>query len=128
MLTVLAGVSGTGKSELPKLYSAFGGLNFISEPVQPNWDSQESMLGFFNSIDNKFDAKPVLRFLVECTEKYDNNMAVVLLDEMNLAHVEHYFADFLSKLEDRRSAPESNLPEIYVNLSAGVKPYDNDIT
>lgn len=123
MLTVLAGVSGTGKSELPKLYSAFGGLNFISEPVQPNWDSQESMLGFFNSIDNKFDAKPVLRFLVECTEKYDNNMAVVLLDEMNLAHVEHYFADFLSKLEDRRSAPESNLPEIYVNLGAGVKPY-----
>lgn len=125
-ITVLAGVSGTGKSELPKLYSKFGGLNFISEPVQPNWDSQESMLGFFNSIDNKFDARPVLRFLVECTEKYDNNMAIVLLDEMNLAHVEHYFADFLSKLEDRRSAPEEKdkLPKIYVNLGAGVKPYE----
>lgn len=120
-LTVLAGVSGTGKSELPRLYSAFGGFNFISVPVQPNWDSQESMLGFFNSIDNKFDAQPVLRFLVECTEKYDNNMAIVLLDEMNLAHVEHYFADFLSKLEVRRSA--YSVPEIYVNLGAGVKPY-----
>ncbi|BAL83093.1 hypothetical protein SELR_13850 [Selenomonas ruminantium subsp. lactilytica TAM6421] len=123
-ITVLAGVSGTGKSELPRLYSAFGGLNFISVPVQPNWDSQESMLGFFNSIDNKFDAQPVLRFLVECTEQYDNNMAVVLLDEMNLAHVEHYFADFLSKLETRRSAPDDNLPKIYVNLGAGVKPYE----
>lgn len=44
-LTVLAGVSGTGKSELPKLYSRFGGINFINVPVQPNWDSQESMLG-----------------------------------------------------------------------------------
>lgn len=122
-LTVLAGVSGTGKSELPRLYSAFGGLNFITVPVQPNWDSQESMLGFFNSIDNKFDAQPVLRFLVECTEKYDNNMAIVLLDEMNLAHVEHYFADFLSKLETRRSSPEDSVPEIFVNLGAGVKPY-----
>ena len=122
-LTVLAGVSGTGKSELPRLYSAFGGFNFINVPVQPNWDSQESMLGFFNSIDNKFDAQPVLRFLVECTEKYDNNMAIVLLDEMNLAHVEHYFADFLSKLETRRSSPENSVPEIYVNLGAGVKPY-----
>ena len=122
-LTVLAGVSGTGKSELPRLYSAFGGFNFITVPVQPNWDSQESMLGFFNSIDNKFDAQPVLRFLVECTEKYDNNMAVVLLDEMNLAHVEHYFADFLSKLETRRSSPENSVPEIFVNLGAGVKPY-----
>ena len=122
-LTVLAGVSGTGKSELPRLYSAFGGFNFITVPVQPNWDSQESMLGFFNSIDNKFDAQPVLRFLVECTEKFDNNMAIVLLDEMNLAHVEHYFADFLSKLETRRSSPEGSVPEIYVNLGAGVKPY-----
>ena len=122
-LTVLAGVSGTGKSELPRLYSAFGGFNFINVPVQPNWDSQESMLGFFNSIDNKFDAQPVLRFLVECTEKYSDNMAIVLLDEMNLAHVEHYFADFLSKLETRRSSPEDSVPEIYVNLGAGVKPY-----
>ena len=122
-LTVLAGVSGTGKSELPRLYSAFGGFNFITVPVQPNWDSQESMLGFFNSIDNKFDAQPVLRFLVECTEKYYNNMAIVLLDEMNLAHVEHYFADFLSKLETRRSSPEDSVPEIEVNLGAGVKPY-----
>ena len=122
-LTVLAGVSGTGKSELPRLYSAFGGFNFITVPVQPNWDSQESMLGFFNSIDNKFDAQPVLRFLVECTEQYKNNMAIVLLDEMNLAHVEHYFADFLSKLETRRSSPEGSVPEIYVNLGAGVKPY-----
>ncbi|MCS5854354.1 hypothetical protein LNO23_00145 [Klebsiella pneumoniae subsp. pneumoniae] len=64
-VTVLAGVSGTGKSELPRLYSHFGGINFLSLAVQPNWDSQESMLGFFNSIDNKFDAQPVLRLLAQ---------------------------------------------------------------
>lgn len=128
-ITVLAGVSGTGKSELPRLYSRFGGLNFINVPVQPNWDSQESMLGFFNSIDNKFDAQPMLRFLYQCTDhteddpKLSHTMAIALLDEMNLAHVEHYFADFLDKLEIRRSTSTNNVPQVDVSLGAGVKPY-----
>lgn len=124
-VTVLAGVSGTGKSELPKLYAAFGGLNFINVPVQPSWDSQESMLGFFNSIDNRFDPEPLLRFLVQCTENDDYNkyMSIVLLDEMNLAHVEHYFADFLSKLETRRGTSKNNVPTVEVKLGAGVEPY-----
>lgn len=128
-ITVLAGVSGTGKSELPRLYSRFGGLNFINVPVQPNWDSQESMLGFFNSIDNKFDAQPMLRFLYQCTDHTENDpklshtMAIALLDEMNLAHVEHYFADFLDKLEIRRSTSTNNVPQVDVSLGAGVKPY-----
>ena len=129
-LTVLAGVSGTGKSELPKLYSHFGGLNFMSVPVQPNWDSQESMLGYFNAIDNVFDAQPILKFLVQSqTEKTVNPdglkdmMNLVLLDEMNLAHVEMYFADFLSKLEERRSAHKNNLPSIDIKLGAKLEPY-----
>ena len=124
-VTVLAGVSGTGKSELPKLYAAFGGMNFINVPVQPSWDSQESMLGFFNSIDNRFEPEPLLRFLVQCTEndEYSRYMSIVLLDEMNLAHVEHYFADFLSKLETRRGASKTNVPTVEVKLGAGVEPY-----
>lgn len=124
-VTVLAGVSGTGKSELPKLYAAFGGMNFINVPVQPSWDSQESMLGFFNSIDNRFEPEPLLRFLVQCTEndEYSAYMSIVLLDEMNLAHVEHYFADFLSKLETRRGASKTNVPTVEVKLGAGVEPY-----
>ena len=124
-VTILAGVSGTGKSELPKLYAAFGGMNFINVPVQPSWDSQESMLGFFNSIDNRFEPEPLLRFLVQCTEndEYSSYMSIVLLDEMNLAHVEHYFADFLSKLETRRGASKANVPTVEVKLGAGVEPY-----
>lgn len=69
-LTVLAGVSGTGKSELPRLYSHFGGLYYEPLSVQPNWDSQESMLGYFNSIDNRFDAQPVLRFLAQSQKSW----------------------------------------------------------
>lgn len=129
-LTVLAGVSGTGKSELPKLYSHFGGINFMSVPVQPNWDSQESMLGYFNAIDNVFDAQPILKFLIQSqTEKSINPnglkdmMNLVLLDEMNLAHVEMYFADFLSKLEERRGAIKGNLPTIDIKLGAKHEPH-----
>lgn len=131
-MTVLAGVSGTGKSELPRLYSHFGGINFLSLSVQPNWDSQESMLGFFNSIDNKFDAQPVLRLLAQSqkaqAEGYplglEDVMSLILMDEMNLAHVELYFAEFLSKLELRRGRKGNEVPSLEVKLGAGIQHYD----
>ena len=131
-ITVLAGVSGTGKSELPRLYSHFGGINFLSLSVQPNWDSQESMLGFFNSIDNKFDAQPVLRLLAQSqkaqAEGYpfglEDVMSLILMDEMNLAHVELYFAEFLSKLELRRGRKGNDVPSLEVKLGAGIQHYD----
>ena len=169
-ITVLAGVSGTGKSELPRLYSHFGGINFLSLSVQPNWDSQESMLGFFNSIDNKFDAQPVLRLLAQsqnlpiwlrdkllqgkCNESelgliegilkessdevvsrekkkqeihypgLGDVMSLILMDEMNLAHVELYFAEFLSKLELRRGRKGNEVPSLEVKLGAGIPHYD----
>ena len=135
-LTVLAGVSGTGKSELPRLYSHFGGLMFEPLSVQPNWDSQESMLGFFNSIDNKFDAQPVLRFLAQSQKKWiektDGNegypglqdaVCLILLDEMNIAYPELYFAEFLSKLELRRGMKGTDVPFLPVKIGAGLPPY-----
>ena len=135
-LTVLAGVSGTGKSELPRLYSHFGGIFFEPLAVQPNWDSQESMLGFFNSIDNKFDSQPVLRFLAQSQKawlaKTDDSdgypglsdaVCLVLLDEMNLAHPELYFAEFLSKLELRRGMKGADVPYLPVKIGAGMPPY-----
>lgn len=130
-LTILAGVSGTGKSELPRLYSHFGGIFFEPLSVQPNWDSQESMLGFFNSIDNKFDAQPVLRFLAQSQKTWSEDypglkdaVCMVLLDEMNLAHPELYFAEFLSKLELRRGKKAKEVPTLPVKIGAGMKPYE----
>jgi len=135
-LTVLGGVSGTGKSELPRLYSHFGGLMFEPLSVQPNWDSQESMLGFFNSIDNKFDAQPALHFLAQSQKKWIDKtndtegypglldaVCLILLDEMNLAHPELYFAEFLSKLELRRGMKGSDVPFLPVKIGAGMPPY-----
>ncbi len=122
-LSVLSGVSGTGKSELPKLYAHFGGLNFLSIAVQPTWDSPESLMGYFNAIENKFDATEFLRFFIQTTlskneEPYGlkEAMSIVLLDEMNLAHIELYFAEFLSKLEIKRSK-ETN---ISIKLGTGL--------
>jgi hypothetical protein len=130
-ITVLAGVSGTGKSELPSLYSHFGGVVFEQVSVQPNWDSQESMLGFFNSIDNKFDAQPVLRLLAQSQRRWTPDypglrdaVVMVLLDEMNLAHPELYFADFLSTLERRRSFKGDDVPSLPVKIGAGLPEYE----
>jgi hypothetical protein len=125
-LTVLAGVSGTGKSELPRLYARYGGLLFESMAVQPNWDSPQSMLGFFNTIDNRFNATRLLRALVQSQRAQSEGgaadaMLLVLLDEMNLAHIEMYFADFLSKLEFRRGLIEE--VNLEVDIGAGLDRY-----
>lgn len=129
-ITVLAGVSGTGKSELPRLYSHFGGINFLSLSVQSNWDSQEAMLGYFNTIENFFDAQPVLRLLAQSQKEWSeagfglkDYMTMVLMDEMNLAHVELYFAEFLSKLEQRRGCSDAQVPLLDVKLGANIEPY-----
>ena len=130
-LTVLGGVSGTGKSELPRLYARFGGLAFEPLSVQPNWDSPQSLFGFFNSVDNRFNATPLLRSLVQSQQKPDSEtysdgmndrLLLVLLDEMNLSHVELYFSDLLSKLELRRG--EKNGVNIEVDLGAGLEQYE----
>jgi len=127
---VLGGVSGTGKSELPRVYARFGGLAFEPLSVQPNWDGPQSMFGFFNSVDNRFNATPLLRALVQSQHEPDseiytgglhNRLLLVLLDEMNLAHVELYFSDLLSKLEMRRG--EKDDVTLEVDLGAGLEEY-----
>lgn len=121
-LVVLAGVSGTGKSELPRQYALHGGMNFISVPVKPDWDSPQSLFGYYNSIESKFEPTELLRALYQMQDKVDNSkgdqMCLVLLDEMNLAHVELYFADLLSKFEGKRGTNEG--AEYEISLGAGV--------
>lgn len=127
-ITVLAGVSGTGKSELPRLYSRFGGFAFLSMAVQPNWDSPQSLFGFFNSVDNRFNATTLLRALAQSQQRkspmhphgFDDLPLLVLLDEMNLAYIEQYFSDILSKLEQRRGEDDVVLE---LDLGAGMAGY-----
>ena len=118
-LVVLAGISGTGKSLLPELYAAAAGMNFLSVPVQPRWDGPQDVLGFYNYMEKRYKATELARFLWQA-DRWNNkegagafspdSLNIVLLDEMNLARVEYYFADFLSKLEQRRGR-DLNDPE-----------------
>lgn len=133
-LTVLAGVSGTGKSILPEYYARYGGLYFMSMAVQPDWDSPQALFGYFNSVDNRFNATTLLRAMVQFSNNpeeivKDSNLSdtmfLVLLDEMNLAHVELYFSDMLSKLERRRNTNDDICVEI--DLGAGMDKYQLEL-
>jgi hypothetical protein len=108
-MAVLAGISGTGKSQLPRRYAQGMGIGFLQVPVQPRWDSPQDLMGFYNYIEGKFRPTDMARALYhldvwnspdEDTELKDR-MLLILLDEMNLARVEYYFSDFLSRLESR---------------------------
>lgn len=130
-ITVLAGVSGTGKSLLPKLYAKYGGMYFLSLAVQPDWDSSQALLGYFNALDNKFNATKLLSAMVQFQDNDDpqslaDSMMLVLLDEMNLAHVELYFSELLSKLEDRRG--EKGSVCIDVDLGSGLAKYEVELS
>ena len=120
-LVVLAGISGTGKSELPRHYADGMGIHFLLIAVPPRWDSPQDLLGFYNYLEKRYKATELARALVqfdlfnqanwqlpEGVEIDDRNdrMLLVLLDEMNLARTEYYFSEFLSKLETRRTVDE----------------------
>lgn len=121
-LTVLAGVSGTGKTLLPTYYSGIMGMHSLVMAVQPRWDSPQDMFGFYNYIEKQYKATELSRALVLMDPFYNeresfknidgrwtqDRMLLVLLDEMNLARTEYYFSEFLSKLELRRLVKNTN--------------------
>jgi hypothetical protein len=106
-MAVLAGISGTGKSQLPRQYATGMGIGFLQIPVQPRWDSPQDLMGFYNYIEGEFKPTDMARALYAMDihnnpdAGLDDRMLMILLDEMNLARVEYYFSDFLSRLESR---------------------------
>ena len=114
-LTVLAGVVGTGKSELPQLYSHFGGICTSNRSPSNRTGTARSRCSA-SSTRSTTGSTPsrVLRFLAQSQQDWSTTSdgypglrrrgLLVLLDEMNLAHPELYFAEFLSKLELRRES------------------------
>lgn len=121
-LTVLSGISGTGKSELPRQYAVHGGMHFLSIPVKPDWDSPSSLFGYYNALENKFEATELVRILYQMQENqtFSGQMLMILLDEINLAHPELYFSELLSKFESARGSKQ--LPFYELTLGAGALP------
>ena len=110
---ILAGPSGVGKTWLTRLYAKALNAEYRLAPVAPNWSTNEDLLGFFNPIDGEFHATAFLNFIDRAAESWDRDGHEspefhLVLDEMNLARVEHYFSLFLSLMEMRR---ETEIPE-----------------
>jgi 5-methylcytosine-specific restriction protein B len=99
---ILAGVSGTGKSKLPQLVAAATGAKFERVSVRPDWTDSSDVLGYVD-LRGSFRPGRILDF-ARSAERSLATHHVCLLDEMNLARVEQYFAELLSGMEDRRPA------------------------
>ncbi|MBR5712228.1 MAG: hypothetical protein IKX54_01400 [Lachnospiraceae bacterium] len=96
-LVVMQGLSGTGKTSMA---TAFG--NYLANmstviSVQPMWKERSDIIGYFNEFTKKFREGTLLKKLYEA--RHTDEIYIVVLDEMNIARVEYYFADFLSQME-----------------------------
>lgn len=111
---LLAGISGTGKSRLVRelAFKSCPNIddlqadkttpgNYLMIEVKPNWHDSTEILGYYSNISKKYQFTKFIHFLVKA-KKYPNVPFFVCLDEMNLAPVEQYFAEFLSVIETRK--------------------------
>ena len=98
-LMILEGLSGTGKSSLPKAFMKFIGAETIVVPVQSSWKDRNDLLGFYNDFKKQYKETAFLKALYTATHDHERIYCIVL-DEMNLSRIEYYFADFLSVMEN----------------------------
>lgn len=96
-LIILQGISGTGKTSLPYAWGKFLRNDATICSVQPSWRDRTELFGYFNEFTKKYNETELLRVIYEAT--YNDNIYVTILDEMNLARIEYYFAEMLSILE-----------------------------
>jgi 5-methylcytosine-specific restriction endonuclease McrBC GTP-binding regulatory subunit McrB len=108
---ILSGISGTGKTKIAQLFAEYicqteeekgkkKRIAFIS--VRPDWTDNRGLLGYYNVLDERYHTTRLLELLLDASGEPAKPFFVIL-DEMNLAKVEHYFSDFLSILESRTS-------------------------
>ena len=96
-LIILQGISGTGKTSLAYAWGKFLHNPAIIASVQPSWRDRTEIFGYFNEFTKRFNETEVLKKMYEAT--YKEEIYITVLDEMNIARVEYYFAELLSILE-----------------------------
>lgn len=115
-LIILQGISGTGKTSLPYGFGKFLQLDSTIAAVQPSWRERTDLFGYYNDFTKKFTETDFLRAVYEANYYADPH--IVVLDEMNIARVEYYFAEMLSVLEMPR--PEEWVVDVVSTV------WDND--
>ena len=96
-LIILQGMSGTGKTSLAYAFGEFLQNKTVVVPIQPMWKERTDLVGYYNEFTKKFNETTLLYKMYEAN--YNEEIYVTVLDEMNIARVEYYFAEFLSLLE-----------------------------
>ena len=107
-LLLLVGKPGTGKTSLVRyLAKSLGFTDAAIIPVQSGWSDKSDLIGYYNPLEKTYSSTPFLDKLLEfcqAAKQHPEKLYFICLDEMNLAHVEHYFAEFLSVLQERDSS------------------------
>ena len=117
---ILAGVSGTGKSRLPCLIADAVGCTATVVPVRPDWTDSSDVLGYVD-LQGTFRPGPLV-LAAERAMREADTYHMCIVDEMNLARVEHYFAEVLSRIESRVPSADGRLessPLLTVPLADG---------
>ena len=96
-IMILQGMSGTGKTSLAYAFGEFLRNRTVIVPIQPMWKERTDLLGYYNEFTKKFNETMLLEKMYEAN--YNDEIYITVLDEMNIARVEYYFAEFLSLLE-----------------------------
>ena len=96
-MILLQGISGTGKTSLPYAMGKYFLNDATIASVQPSWRDRTELFGYFNEFTKRFNETDVLKRIYEAS--YNDDINIIVLDEMNIARVEYYFAEMLSVLE-----------------------------
>ena len=96
-LIILQGMSGTGKTSLAYAFGEFLDNKTVVVPIQPMWKERTDLVGYYNEFTRRFNETTLLYKMYEAD--YNDEIYITVLDEMNIARVEYYFAEFLSLLE-----------------------------
>ncbi len=113
---ILEGISGTGKTSLPYALGKFFSGDAALVSVQPSWRERSDLVGYLNEFTKTYNETEFLGALYEATYRQDPSF--IVLDEMNLARIEYYFAEFLSVME----MPDPS--EWTIDLVATAEPTD----
>ena len=123
-LTILQGMSGTGKTSLPKIFTEALFSNCEIVEVESSWRDKNELLGYYNEFSKTYTPKKFTQALYKARLNPDT-LTFIVLDEMNLSRIEYYFSDFLSLMENEPDKREIKLLNVglYRKNNGVKKPY-----